>query len=485
MSNIIHFNDISKNNYSLSAKLYENPEVKYENSAKLSEFLICPIQKGSEVGSDAYIHDKKFQFIRTANIHKNSILFDEKSAVGIPEKFFENHDLKMNQILIVKDGSLGNVAFLDKDYPSFMLSSGINALSCKHPFYVFSILQHDSFKKNFEYNVASGSTISHAKDIYLNFDIPLPKNNDENVIKFIENIMKSMIVKERLIKEKINSLNDFISSLLNFNNFDNLKNIYPTYSDLVSIKRLDSGYYTKKSIYIRNLIESYENGYFLLNPQNLKGGNTPKIRSEPSQDNLEYKWIIPSHINEFGLNIEPYSINFKGKNNLNKNACLIINRTSKKLDGQSGKYVGISSFYDYSLFGKGHHNQGFYRIENYDENDLITFVVLLNHPIYREYFGEISIGSKMKEIKKYNLIEIPFPKFNIEIKQKIKNMYYNKQEWDFLNSKTDSFEEYDKIWSEKAGIFDLYIMLNKQKNVLDKCVEKLYENKNIEINYMF
>ena len=109
----------------------------------------------------------------------------------------------------------------------------------------------------------------------------------------------------------------------------------------------------------------------------------------------------------------------------------------------------------------------------------------MNHPIYREYFGEISIGSKMKEIKKYNLIEIPFPKFNIEIKQKIKNMYYNKQGWDFLNSKTDSFEEYDKIWSEKAGIFDLYIMLNKQKNVLDNCVEQLYENKNIEINYMF
>lgn len=485
MSNIIYYEDILNNNYCFSAKLYENPEINYSTSKKLSNMLTSPIQKGVEVGGGAYTFDKKYQFIRTSNIHEDSVLFDEKSAIGIPEIFFEKHNLKKNQILIVKDGTLGNVAFLDKDYPNYMLSSGVNAISCKHPLYVFAIMQHNLFKKNFEYNVTSGSTFSHAKNIFLNFDIPFPKDNNENVVKFIETIMESIIFKERLIKEKINSLNDYISSLLNFDGFENIVKVYPTYSDLISIKRLDSGYYSSKSVFIRKLIESYSEGYCYIDSKNLKGGNTPKIRSEPSYSELDYTWIIPSYIDERGLNINICTINFKGKNNLNENACLIINRTSKKTNGKSGKYVGISSFYDYSLFKKGHHNQGFYRIVNYDDVDLITFVVLLNHPIYREYFGEISLGSKMKEIKKYNLVKIPFPKFNLEIKSKIKEQYYNKINWNLPNSNLHSFKDYDKKWSSKAGIFDLYLLLSKQKQFLNRCINNIYNDEMINITYNF
>ncbi len=482
MSNIITVNQLTNNKYSFSAKLYEHHQKKYENSCKLRDFLISPVQKGVEIGSDNYSSNKEFQFIRTSNILKTSFLVDETSCVGVPELFFENHYLNENSILIVKDGSLGNVAFLDNNYSSFMISSGINVLNCKNPFYVFSILQHDLFKENFEYNVAPGSTISHAKDVYLDFDIPLPKNNDKKVIKFVESIMKSIILKERLIQDKISALNDYISKLLNFNGFDNIDNIYPTYSDLISIKRLDSGYYSKKSIYIRNLIESYEEGHFYLSSNNLKGGNTPKIRSEPSKDNLTYKWIVPSYIDVHGMNCDINSIDFKGKNNINEDTCLIINRTSKKIDGKSGKYVGIASFYDYSFFGEGHHNQGFYRLVNMDKIDLITIVPILNHPIYREYFGEISVGSKMKEIKKYNLIKIPLPNFNADIKNKIKEFYFNEIKWDYYSG-NENFEDYDKKWSDKAGIFDLYIMLNKQKIFLDKIIEKIYNNESFELTF--
>ncbi|MBQ9161033.1 MAG: restriction endonuclease subunit S [Methanobrevibacter sp.] len=479
MSNIINFNQIIDNNYSFSAKLYETRQERYVKSCKLRDFLISPVKKGIEIGSDAYTLNKQFRFIRTSNILKTSFLVDETSCVGVPESFFENHDLNENSILIVKDGSLGNVAFLDKDYQSFMISSGINVLNCRHPFYVFSILQHELFKENFEYNVASGSTISHAKDIFLDFDIPLPDNQE--VIGFVENIMESIILKERLIRDKIFSLNNYISELLNFNGFDNIGNSYPTYSDLISVNRLDAGYYSKKSMYIRNLIESYDGGFFYLSSDNLKGGNTPKIRSEPSKDELSYKWIVPAYIDSNGLNCDINSMDFTGKNNIDGDTCLIINRTSKKTDGQSGKYVGIASFYDYSFFGEGHHNQGFYRLVNMDKVDLITIVAILNHPIYREYFGEISVGSKMKEIKKYNLIEIPLPDFSRDIKNKIKELYFNELKWDF--SDNGNFKDYDRNWCSDAGIFDLYIMLNKQKAFLNEVIENIYNNEWVELTF--
>ena len=472
MSNIIYYKDIEQNNYSFSAKMYETHDFKYEKSKKLNDFIILPLQKGVEVGSDAYISNKKFKFIRTSNILDKSNLVDEKSCIGIPEIYF------------VKDGNLGNVAFLDKDLENCMISSGINILTCKHPYYVYAILQHELFKKNFEYSVTTGSTISHAKDIYLDFDIPLPKNNTENSISFVESLMKSIIQKERLIEEKIINLNQYISKLLNFNGFDNIKNNYATYKDLINIKRLDAGYYSNNAIYIRELIESYQNGYIFIPSKNIKGGNTPKVRSESITTSLKYKWITPSSIDDNGMNSNICSIDFNGKNNINTDTTLIINRTSKKLDGLSGKYVGIASFYDFSFFEEGHHNQGFYRLENYDKTDLITIVVLLNHPIYREYFGEISIGSKMKEIKKYNLTEIPFPKFSDEIKNKINKLYYNEIKWNY-NSNTENFKSYDKNWSKDAGIYDLYLILIQQKEFLNKIVESIYNNENIIPKYSF
>ena len=484
LSNIIFFNQLEENDYSLSAKLYEQYELPYENSKKLSEFLISPLQKGIEVGSDAYIDNKKFKFIRTNGISNSSVLFDEKSCVGVPKSYFEKQNLKKDGILIVKDGSIGNVAFLDKDFPNYMISSGINLINCKNPLYVFSILQHYLFKQNFYYKVTSGFTISHAENIFLDFDIPLPKSNEEEVMSFIEIIMKSIISKERLIKYKINCLNNYISKLLNFEDFEELDDVYPTYADLIKVKRIDSGYYSKKSIYVRNLIESYCEGYFYISSSNIKGGNTPKIRSNPSYEDLAYKWIMPSYINDDGLNVNVCSMDFKGKNNINQDVCLIVNRTSKKSDGQSGKFVGIASFYDYSFFKEGHHNQGFYRIENLDKIDLIMITTLFNHPIYREYFGEISVGSKMKEVKKYNLVEIPLPKFDRDIKEKLKELYFNELSWNFTGD-IKHFNDYDNKWSQKAGIYDLYLMSYRQKMFLNSLIEKIYNNQDIEITFSF
>ena len=479
--------DIQDNNYSLSASLYQNTNVKYSSFKKLSDFVIN-LQKGTEPGSKFYCDERTYKFIRTSDIQENSFLFNERLCVGILFTGFKNQNLKKEQILLVKDASLGKVAILEKDYPNCMICGGIHALTCKSPYYVFAILQHPLFRENFERNVPKGSVFSHASEKYLDFDIPLPKDNNLNVIYFIENLMFSIINKEILIKKRFNQINELISNELNFKGFDEISSQeFPKFNEVTKQNKLYAGSYTKRIKFIKNLINSYENGCFFIDKDNFKSGSTPskKIISSKSSS-LKFKWIQPTNINEIGLFSSIPSIDFKNKkNNINSNACLIINRTSKKIDGISGKFVGISTFYDYSFFGKGHHNQGIYRIDNFNDIDLIVIVSLLNHPLYREYMGEISLGSKMKEIKIDDLTSIPFPKFNSSFKLKIKNLFYNKNYYNTENLNNENFLIYDKQWSEKAGLYDLFITYQKQKNLLNNIIEKIYNGEYVEINYNF
>ena len=99
--------------------------------------------------------------------------------------------------------------------------------------------------------------------------------------------------------------------------------------------------------------------------------------------------------------------------------------------------------------------------------------------------GEISLGSKMKEIKIDDLTSIPFPKFNSSFKLKIKNLFYNKNYYNTENLNNENFLIYDKQWSEKAGLYDLFITYQKQKNLLNNIIEKIYNGEYVEINYNF
>ena len=157
---------------------------------------------------------------------------------------------------------------------------------------------------------------------------------------------------------------------------------------------------------------------------------------------------------------------------------LIINRTSK---GGLGEYVGISSFYDHEKNGDAQHNQGIYKIKNMDDNDLIYLTCLMNSKLYRKYCANLSMGSKMKELKLNNILSIPFPKFDDKTKTQICSLYYNKLRKNVTNSK--EFVQFNKEWDSKAGILDIYESIINTKQILNNMIERIYENKKIEFEY--
>jgi hypothetical protein len=148
-------------------------------------------------------------------------------------------------------------------------------------------------------------------------------------------------------------------------------------------------------------------------------------------------------------------------NNLNQNAMLLVNRTSR---GGRGEYVGIAAYYDIDIYGIGHHNQDIYRVFNYPDNDLIFMSCFMNTDIMRKYCSFMCVGSKMKELKAGQFLSIPFPKFNEGIKFKIVSLYNNE-------SKSENI----------MGLIQLEILLRNLKTKLNTTLDKIVNGEKVTL----
>lgn len=475
----VKIKNIFDNKNILSPSNYTIIDIKSPKKEYLRK-LVNRIDKGNEIGSNNYVERSSYKFIRTAAFtdYKFSIVEDDNSVLSISSSVYENMNLKEEDILICKDSNVGEVVILDKDYHNYMFSAGINKLTLnRDKFYIYGVMKNNKFKEQLKSKIPKGATIMHAKDLYLDCIIPYP--TDSSIIDYVESLVKIIINKEKELGNKFKKIENIITNEIN-NNCNNNSMVfkYPKISQLLTINRLDTGNYTEEFSDIDNKIKNYKNGCFFISTENISGGNTPKQRFIEKNDDLKFNWIVPSYIYEDGTIDLTYKINCS-KNNINQNCMLIINRTSK---GGYGEYVGISSYYDYNLKGKAQHNQGIYKVKNMDDNILILMTCLLNSKIYRKYCANLSMGSKMKELKLNNILSIPFPKFPEEKINIICNLYYNKLEKNKIQS--EKFVEDNRKWDKSAGILDLFDSVQNAKKILNLTIDKIYSNEDIDKQFL-
>lgn len=476
----IRLNDILKNRNILSPSNYANVHINSDTQIELKN-LIVSVDKGVEIGSTNYVDGSNYKFIRTAAFtdYKLSIEEDNNSVLGITSNSFINMNLKEDDILICKDSNVGEVVMLDKDYGNYMFSSGINRLNIsENKFYIFAIMKNRKFKEQFISKIPKGATIMHGKNLYLDCLIPFPK--DKKSINYIEDLVKIVINKEKEIKHKKSEIDRIIENELynpEISKDCNDSYKYPKISQLMKINRLDTGNYTEEYSKIDSMIKTYKNGYYYIDEKNIRGGNTPKKRAIGKSAKYNYRWITPTYIYSDGTIDLSYGISCD-KNNIKSNCMLIVNRTSK---GGLGEYVGISSFYDYAKHGLAQHNQGIYKIINMDDQKLIYMTCLMNSKLYRKYCANLSMGSKMKELKLNNISSIPFPNFENKIQNRICNLYNNNI---LKNELSESdFIKANKEWDTKAGILDLYESINATKEFLNEMIDRIYNNQKISFQY--
>ncbi|MFA6923353.1 MAG: restriction endonuclease subunit S [Bacteroidales bacterium] len=481
---IIKYKSTIASNFKLSPSLHRKSISQNNNSLKVFDFLSRNLEKkdlGFEVGSLNYVKNSNYFFIRTKALQNHTFLpeISNESIESIHPKAFKNYNLKKGDILISKDSNIGEIIILDKNYLNYMPSGALYRLPIENrKYYLLAFIKHSFFRNQLDMIVPKGATIRHAGTKFLDCKIPLPNTNEKNIIAYVEAIMKLIIEFEVAIKNKFRLINDIIITELNNGQKKNKFNFeQPFFNNLKESKRLDTGIYSETFKKIDFLIKNYVDGFFFLNTDNFRSGNTPEIRHIGTDSTLKYRWVTPTNCSDIGYLMVDERISMLGENNLNQNAMLLINRTSR---GGRGEYVGIAAYYDISVYGTGHHNQGIYRVFNYTNEDLIFMTCFMNTDIMRKYCSFMCVGSKMKELKASQFFTIPFPNFDKKIKSKIVNLYNNETN---LNKELSIIFDKPDLYLNKGGLVQLEILLRKLKTKLNDTLEKIIINEKITIDF--
>lgn len=482
----ISIKSIEEKGFSLSSSQYMDLIMPNKNYKLVRDFLYRPLRRsdlGIEVGSTNYISQSPFYFLRTRALQSHSFLpeITSESALPIKPKVFVKQHLEEGDLLISKDSNIGEIIILDKDYPNFMSSGAIYKLPVnEHKYYLLAFIKHQIFREQLDFMVPKGATIRHAKTLFLDCKIPIPNQNIEKTIKFVEVLTQAIINKEKLIKERHQNILHLIKKELleNQNTCKEFQFNFPTISEIEEVGRLDTGIYSNTFKEIQSKIKNYIKGYFHINEGNIKSGSTPIIRYINNDKTLKYKWVTPTHCSNFGYIQYNERINIKIKNNINTNCILLINR-GKGID------CGKTAYYNYIDYGKGHHNQGMYRVFGYENYQLLFMMSFLNTPFMREYCEALSVGSKMKELKIEHFLQIPFPNFPIEKQKEIAKLYHNEQAiYDTKNYTLDNFIEKDNLFNKIAGIYELDKTAKQLKEKLNQVIDDIANDKSVKISFL-
>lgn len=468
------YRSIIGNGNSLSSSLYEKIADVRNNQPVLEDLLYRKLDRdnlGREVGSINYVRGSDYFFIKTKALQSNSFLpvINSESTESIIPRLFTNYDLKAGDIILSKDSNIGEVVILDRDYPNHMLSGALYRLPLddQYKYYALAFIKHRYFRQQLDGMVPKGATLRHAGTKFLNCKILLPSVNEDRIIDYVSSICRKIIDTEIEIKNKHRRINDVIVAELteNQNPADDYIFSFASYSDICKGGRLDTGIYSEPFQKIKHLISNYKFGSSFIPLDKLKSGNTPKIRIISPYSDESIRWITPTNCSDYGYIQTHESISTPAKNNLNEDAVLIINRTSR---GGKGEYVGISTFYDYRLYGKGYHNQGIYRVTGYPKEMLVFITCFMNSDIIRKYCSLLCSGSKMKEIKSEQFLSIPIPHFPKDRLEEICRVFYN----DVFDTDVNKIIQ---LSPKDVGLFHLSIMkdilMRHLNSVLDMIVD--------------
>ena len=493
MSNYTHtpktisYNDIVECGFSLSSSQHKKFEITNQNCKLVKDFLTRTLFRkdfGVEVGSANYIGQSNHYFLRTKALQEYSYLpeITPETALPIMPSSFINMNLKAGDLIISKDSNIGEIVILDKDYPNIMLSSALYKLPVsQYKYYLLAMMKHAIFREQLGFIVPKGATIRHAKTLFLDCKIPMPNENTENVIQFVENLTQAIINKQRLIKQRHQSILALIEKELQDNQKDNVFSFkLPTISEIEDIGRLDTGIYSQQFKKITFKIQNYQHGYSdiysldfsLSRGQNLQESNIGKsIYSNNPQNNF-YKLVLPTHFSKYGtFNKIEYLGNAKSLKTLNKGEIIFgAEATFRSVVVCEDKDSYITNIHGVTLYNK--------------DLTLSIFVkCFLDYLVNSSIIDCIKVGGNGGSFAQKYWHNIYFPNFPTEKQQEIARLYHNPIAYDVKNATLDNFLALDDDFNSQAGIYELDKTAKQLQIVLNQAIENIIDNKSVDMKF--
>lgn len=496
----ITIKELIKNQCSWSPSQYKKIEIKNKNTFTVEQLLAGQdLISGKEVGSSAYVpFSTPYRFVRTKTIQEDSFQPDlgiEGSFEYITPNAFETNkgkkderEINENDLLFVTGGNVGEVA-LANNIGKSIYSSHITKVPLKENcFYVFAFLKNNFGKEqaNFGPVGAIAGLDTFTEKTLLEIEIPFPQQkNKEDVIKYIETLVKMILAKERKIKEKNTLLNKVIEEEL-LNNQKSSKFVYApvTIKDLKVLKRLDTGMYSEEYQKTKFLIENYSLGsntfddlnYKISRGQNLQISNIGQsIYSESFKPNF-YKLILSKDFSDWMTSVRAsYLGNSKDLKQIQKGDIVFSCR------GDLGRVF---------IFLEDREKT----ITNIDNVHIVNKKASLGNKVFiaaflsylrtKSFLSQISItGSGADSFTQYQFGLIKFPNFSQKKQEDIKEIYTNSHE--YPQSDLNTAISKDAEWNNIAGIYEIDFSLKSIKAKINTLIEAITRDEDIDIDYSF
>lgn len=488
----ISINSIERKEFSLSSSQYMDLIMPNKNYKFVRDFLLRPLKRndlGIEVGSINYINQSPFYFLRTKAFQSYSFLpeITSESTLPVMPSVFVKQNLKEGDLLISKDSNIGEIVILDKDYPNFMTSSAIYRLPVnEHKYYLLAFIKHQIFREQLDFMVPKGATIRHAKTMFLDCKIPIPNENKEETIKFVEVLTQAIINKEKLIKEKHQKILDNIDFELKNNQSEKKLMIdFPTINEIDKVGRLDTNLYREEFKKIDFLIKNYKEGYntifdlgfTLSRGQNLQVSNIgTSIYSKIYYPNF-YTLMLPKFLSKYGtIDTVEYIGNPKKLKTLKKGDLIFGAEGFEK--GRSiviieEKERTITNIHGITIQQKEHNVE-----------KAIFVKCCLDYLRDKGLIDLFAVGGNGGSLAQKYWEYIPFPKFEKKKQSNIVKLYhnndcqYNAESWNL-----DNFLTNDNKFNEIAGIYELDKTIKQLKAKLNIVIDNIVNDKLVKINF--
>lgn len=490
--NSISFNSIVEKEYTLSSSQYMDLIMPNKNFKLVSDFLDRKLMRkdlGVEVGTLNYIGQSTHFFVRTKALQSHTFLpeITTETALPIMPNSFIQMNLKAGDLLISKDSNIGEIIILDKDYPNHMLSGAIYKLPVTaNKYYLLAFIKHKIFREQLDFMVPKGATIRHAKTMFLDCKIPMPNTNTENVINFVEVLTQAIINKEKLIKERHETILKSIETELLENQKSN-KFIFelPRLNELEQVGRLDTNLYRqhfKKIVFeIQNYKYDFETisdlGFTLSRGQNLQVSNIGESVYSKKQYSNFYTLMLPKFLSKYGTvdkieylgnqndlkTLQKGDLIF-GAEGFEKGRSIVIIETQSRV---------ITNIHGITIQQKEH-----------DVNKAIFVKCCLDYLRSKGLIDLYAVGGNGGSLAQKYWEIIPFPKFDKTKQDEIAKLYHNVESIYQANTFTiNDFLEKDNKYNAQAGIYELDKTAKQLKEILNQTIDNIVNDKEININF--
>lgn len=489
--NSISYEDIKNKEFNLSSSQYKKLVMPNQSFLFVRDFLSRKLQRkdlGVEVGSLSYIDKSPNKFIRTKALQPHFYLpeiNDDTTPSILPSDFIQMN-LRKGDLLISKDGNIGEIAILDKDYPNFMLSGAIYKLPVKDEwkYYLLSIIKHDIFREQLDFMVPKGATIRHAKDRFLDCKIPLPTSNTGNVIKFISILTEAIVNKEKLIKQRHSEIMRTIATELMQNQKpQNFIYKLPQIDEIKQVGRLDASLY--KVFFKKGMFQvlNYIHGCKPLTEQHLELKPGPSLEVKLLGTRIDssvpvkgfYRLITPKQITNCGI--------LKNDEYIGTPAKIDNIKFGDILFGESG--TGRTMVFldqDNITINNAHAHILRSRLNN-DLNRIITIRSILQYYKETGITDCLTVGGAGGHLSPSYFDRIMIPNFPGNKQEEIAKMYYNKKEYNTCDFSLDNFIQKDNDYNINAGIYELDKTAKQLKVILNNSINNIVNAKEVNIHF--